>query len=384
MRIWIAAGGTGGHIYPALAVVEALQDVEPDLEVIWVGTPEGMEARLIPSRGFAFLPVEAGGVYGLGPRGALRGLWRIARGVRQAWQAMARQRPQVLFTTGGFAAVPAALAAARAGVLILVYLPDLEPGMAVRLLTRLAAHVAVTAPEAQPFFRGRPVTVTGYPVRRRLMAAARDREAARRRGRARWGFAEDLPVVLVFGGSRGARRLNRAVDRHLEALVMEAQVLHLTGPADLERMQARRAALPSEVRARYQPVAYLEEEMGEALAMADLAVCRAGASTLGELPLFGLPAVLVPYPYVRRHQERNAAYLVRHGGAVRIPDEEIEERLGEVVRTLLQDPDRLLGMRRSMAALARPEAAERLAALVQRLAAPTPYPEKRPAQGRAG
>ncbi|WP_448595865.1 UDP-N-acetylglucosamine--N-acetylmuramyl-(pentapeptide) pyrophosphoryl-undecaprenol N-acetylglucosamine transferase, partial [Thermoflexus hugenholtzii] len=166
MRIWIAAGGTGGHIYPALAVAEALQDAEPDLEVVWVGTPEGMEARLIPSRGFAFLPVEAGGVYGLGPRGALRGLWRIARGVRQAWQAMGRLRPQVLFTTGGFAAVPAALAAARAGVPILVYLPDLEPGMAVRLLARLAAHVAVTAPEAQPFFRGRPVTVTGYPVRR--------------------------------------------------------------------------------------------------------------------------------------------------------------------------------------------------------------------------
>ncbi|WP_448601068.1 undecaprenyldiphospho-muramoylpentapeptide beta-N-acetylglucosaminyltransferase [Thermoflexus hugenholtzii] len=384
MRIWIAAGGTGGHIYPALAVAEALQDAEPDLELIWVGTPEGMEARLIPPRGFTFLPVEAGGVYGLGPREALRGLGRTARGIRQAWRAMGRLRPQALFTTGGFVAVPAALAAIGAGVPILVYLPDLEPGVAVRLLARLAAQVAVTAPEAGRFFSGRTVTVTGYPVRRRLVAAAQAREAARRRGLARWGFIEDLPVVLVFGGSRGARRLNRAVDRHLEALAMEAQVLHLTGPADLERMQARRAALPAEIRARYQPVAYLEEEMGEALAMADLAVCRAGASTLGELPLFGLPAVLVPYPYVRRHQERNAAYLVRHGGAVRIPDEEIEERLGEVVRTLLQDPDRLLGMRRSMAALARPEAAERLAALVQRLAAPIPYPEKRPAQGRAG
>ncbi|WP_376788865.1 undecaprenyldiphospho-muramoylpentapeptide beta-N-acetylglucosaminyltransferase [Thermoflexus sp.] len=364
MRIWIAAGGTGGHIYPALAVAEALQAADPDLELTWVGARDGMEARLIPSRGYAFLPVEAGGVYGMGWRRGLKGLWRTLRGAVQAWGQMRRRRPQAVFTTGGFVSIPAALAAAWSGVPILVYLPDIEPGLAVRILARRAAWVAVTAPEAGEAFPRRSVVVTGYPVRRALVEAARVREEARQRGLTRWGFAPEVPVVLVFGGSRGARRLNQAVARHLEALTAEAQVLHLTGPADLEGMQQWRATLPPERRARYQPVAYLDEEMGEALAMADLAVCRAGASALGELPLFGLPAVLVPYPYVRRHQERNAAYLVRHGGAVMVPDEEIEERLGDVVRGLLRSPDRLSEMRHRMAALARPEAAERLAALV--------------------
>ncbi|MDW8065310.1 MAG: undecaprenyldiphospho-muramoylpentapeptide beta-N-acetylglucosaminyltransferase [Anaerolineae bacterium] len=363
MRIWIAAGGTGGHIYPALAVAEALQAVDPNLELIWVGTREGMEAHLIPPRGYPFLHVEAGGVYGMGWRRGWKGLWRVVRGTLQAWREMGRRRPQVVFTTGGFVSIPAALAAAGSGVPILVYLPDIEPGLAVRILSRLAAWVAVTAPEAGEALR-RPAVVTGYPVRRALVEAARSQEETRQRGLARWRFHPEVPVVLVFGGSRGARRLNQAVARHLETLTAEAQVLHLTGPADLEAMQRRRMELPPEGRVRYQPVAYLDEEMGEALAMADLAVCRAGASTLGELPLFGLPAVLVPYPYVRRHQERNAAYLVRHGGAVMIPDEEIEERLGEVVRDLLRNPGRLSEMRRRMAALARPEAADRLAALV--------------------
>ncbi|MCS7251289.1 MAG: undecaprenyldiphospho-muramoylpentapeptide beta-N-acetylglucosaminyltransferase [Thermoflexus sp.] len=363
MRIWIAAGGTGGHIYPALAVAEALQAVDPNLELIWVGTREGMEAHLIPPRGYPFLHVEAGGVYGMGWRRGWKGLWRVVRGTLQAWREMGRRRPQVVFTTGGFVSIPAALAAAGSGVPILVYLPDIEPGLAVHVLSCLAACVAVTAPEAGKALR-RPTVVTGYPVRRVLVEAARSREETRQRGLARWRFHPEVPVVLVFGGSRGARRLNQAVARHLETLTAEAQVLHLTGPADLEAMQRRRTELPPKSQVRYQPVAYLDEEMGEALAMANLAVCRAGASTLGELPLFGLPAVLVPYPYVRRHQERNAAYLVRHGGAVMIPDEEIEKRLGEVVGDLLQSPERLSEMRRRMAALARPEAADRLAALL--------------------
>lgn len=329
-----------------------------------MGTREGMEARLVLPRGYPFLPVEAGGVYGMGWRQGLKGLWRTVRGTIQARREMDRQRPQAVFTTGGFVSIPAALAAASSGIPILVYLPDIEPGLAVRILAGLAACVAVTVPEAGEAFRRRPVMVTGYPVRRALVEAARAREEARQRGLARWGFHLEVPVVLVFGGSRGARRLNQAVARHLETLTAAAQVLHLTGPVDLEAMQRQRMALPPERRARYQPVAYLDEEMGEAMAMADLAVCRAGASTLGELPLFGLPAVLVPYPYVRRHQERNAAYLVRHGGAVMIPDEEIERRLGEVVGDLLQSPDRLREMRQRMATLARPEAADRLAALV--------------------
>jgi len=304
----------------------------------------------------------------MGLRQGGKGLWRTARGTLQARREIARRRPDAVFTTGGFVSLPAALAAAGSGIPILVYLPDIEPGLAVRILARLAVAVAVTAPEAGEAFPGRSVVVTGYPVRRALVEAARARAEARRRGLARWGFTPEMPVVLVMGGSRGARRLNQAVARHLEALTAMAQVLHLTGPADLEEMQRRRAALPPEGRARYQPVAYLDEAMGEALAMADLAVCRAGASTLGELPLFGLPAVLVPYPYVRRHQERNAAYLVRHGGAQMVPDEAVEERLGEVVGDLLRDPGRLEEMRRRMAALARPGAADDLAALVRQVA----------------
>ena len=175
-------------------------------------------------------------------------------------------------------------------------------------------------------------------------------------------------MVLVFGGSHGARSINRAVVGHLESLLREAQVVHVSGELDWPWVAERAEALPPELRGRYHPYPYLHEEMGQALAAADLAVCRAGASTLGELPYFGLPAVLVPYPHAWRYQRVNAGWLAERGAAVVLEDERLDELLLPTVRGLLADPERLARMRARSLALARPDAAARLAEALWALA----------------
>jgi len=244
----------------------------------------------------------------------------------------------------------------------LVYVPDIEPGQALRLMARFADCLALTAEETASRLPRRPrVCVTGYPTRADLRRG--DRDPARRH----FGLDEALPLVLVFGGSKGARSLNEAVWDSLEDLLAVTQIVHITGSLDWPRTQSRQQELTPALAARYRPFAYLHDEMAQALAAADLAVARAGAATLGELPLFGLPGVLVPYPHAWRYQKVNAEYLVARGGAVCIGDSDIATRLVPVIRQLLGDPERLEGMRQAMRRMARPQAAAEIAAEVERL-----------------
>jgi UDP-N-acetylglucosamine--N-acetylmuramyl-(pentapeptide) pyrophosphoryl-undecaprenol N-acetylglucosamine transferase len=243
----------------------------------------------------------------------------------------------------------------------LLYIPDIEPGLALKSLARFTDRIAATTQDTRAYLPGHPaVIVTGYPTRRDLRAWSRDQSLRA------LGLTDDLPVLLVFGGSKGAHSINLALWASLDHLLPVMQIVHITGQLDwpqVEGIQARLTAEKSkELAKRYHPYAFLHQEMGAALAAADLAVCRAGASTLGELPLVGLPAVLVPYPHAWRYQQVNAQYLAQRGAAVIVQDAEMPALLAGVVLDLVEN-SRKAGwqMRAAMRALAQPEASAKIA-----------------------
>jgi UDP-N-acetylglucosamine--N-acetylmuramyl-(pentapeptide) pyrophosphoryl-undecaprenol N-acetylglucosamine transferase len=328
-----------------------------------VGNPAGVERALVERAGLPFAAVDSGQVRGHAPWVVAGNLARVARGVGQALRLMRSFRPDVVFITGAYVAVPVSIAARLAGIPLLIYLPDLSPGLAIRWLSRLAQKVAVSVEPAARYFPGKAV-VTGYPVRAELLAAAADRPGARRR----LGLEEGWPVLLVMGGSHGARSINRAICASLEQLLARAQVVHVTGPLDWPWVQEEAARLPAELRARYHPYAYLHDELADAMAAADLIVNRSGASNLGELPIMGLPGVLVPYPHAGRHQQINAEFLVAHGAAVIVEDAALARDLLPTALGLLEDVDARQRMAAAARRLARPDAAQRMVELMASMA----------------
>ena len=340
-------------MYPGLAVTQAL-GATTEAEITYVGGQGGIEEELADRARLRFVGIPAGGVHGLAPLTAAQNLIKLIRGWWAAYRLGRRERPSALFATGGYASVPVALAAWALRVPVLVYLPDIEPGLAVRFIARLAERVAVTVEDSRRYFADRKVVVTGYPVREAFHGI--DRVEAPDA----LGLTSDEPVLLVMGGSRGARSINRAVGSILEQVLEMAQVVHLSGELDWPWVRERSEALPRALRERYHAMPYLHE-MGYALAAADLAVSRAGASTLGEMPFFGLPAVLVPYPHAWRYQRVNAEWLAERGAAVMLRDEQLEHELLPTLRRLLANGERLAEMADRARALSRPDAAERLA-----------------------
>ncbi|RMF51325.1 MAG: UDP-N-acetylglucosamine--N-acetylmuramyl-(pentapeptide) pyrophosphoryl-undecaprenol N-acetylglucosamine transferase [Chloroflexota bacterium] len=363
--LFIAAGGTGGGIYPALSVVEALRARAPQLALYFIGSKAGIENALVPRQGWAgFHSVQSGALHGVGRLKQLGSSLKIAMGTWQAWRLASRYRPRALFLTGGWATFPTALGCWLRGVPILVYVPDIEPALGVRVISRFARLVLTPVPESAAYFRrGVRVEAVGYPLRRALLSA--DRLTAQ----ARFQLDPERQTLLVFGGSLGARSLNNALSAILPELLADGlQVLHISGQADWEAVQARRAALDSAAQARYHAFAYLHDEMGLALAAADLVVCRAGASVLGELTHFALPSILVPYPHAWRYQKVNADWLVARGAALRLDDAHLMSHLLPTVRALLSDPGRLEAMRQAARRAAVPNAAQRIAERLLELA----------------
>ncbi len=346
---------------PAASRAEPAADRSPGVEFCYVGEAGGVEAELAQRAGIPFRAIATGQVRGQPLPVALKSLWRIGRGIAQCDAILAAFRPDVALLTGGYVAAPVAWAAWRRRVPILIYLPDVTPGAAIRWTSRLATAVAVSFEEVTRYF-GDKAIVTGYPVRQELFTT--ERNAAR----AALGLTDDLPVLLVMGGSRGARSINRALQRSLSALLPHCQIMHISGTLDWPEVADRAAAItPAELAARYHPYPYLHE-MPLALAAADLVVARAGAATLAEFPAVGLPAILVPYPYSGQHQDANAAYLADRGAAIVVKDDELDEQLAPTVLALLAAPERMAAMSRATRALARPDAAAAIARVLYQLA----------------
>ena len=337
----------------------------PGLSVLWVGSTGGMEMDLVKRAGLPFDQIPAAGVHGVGWKALPGNLMQLVGGYRKARKILREYLPDVLFFTGGYVAVPVAMAGRK--IPSALYVPDIEPGLGLKILARFSHSIAVSAEESRAYFsRQGNIVITGYPTRPDLKTWHKD--AAREK----LNLLPDIPTLLVFGGSKGARSINRAVLSVLPELLAEMQVVHITGHLDWPEVETASITIAEKLTANlfshYQAFPYLHEEMGAALSAADIVLSRAGASSLGEFPLFGLPAILVPYPYAWRYQQVNAQYLAKHGAALIINDADLPDQLLVVVRDLMRDTDRREKMSRTMFSLARPEAAKSIAHLLQNLA----------------
>jgi undecaprenyldiphospho-muramoylpentapeptide beta-N-acetylglucosaminyltransferase len=354
----ICAGGTGGGVYPALAVHNALLTQDSQAEVLWVGGVDGMEASLVERAGIPYDSIPAAGLHGVGLARMPRNLLAISRGFLASRHILREFKPDALFFTGGYLAVPMALAGSKMPSLL--YVPDIEPGWALKMIARSASKIALTTESSRLYFKNQgKIVVTGYPVRSELVAC-RNKAQARKQ--------TEKPTLLVFGGSKGARSINMALVEHLPALLERMKVIHISGEADWEDIKTRTSKLPEALAKGYRLYPYIHEDMGEVLLSADLVLSRAGASTLGEFPLFGLPAILVPYPYAWRYQQLNAEYLAQRGAALVIEDAKLKSGLHLTVEKLVETPEKLEAMRTAMRGLYQPQAAEKIAGLLFGLA----------------
>ena len=283
----------------------------------------------------------------------------LATATARSLIVVARVRPRVTVATGGYASTPAALASWLLRIPVVLFLPDVYPGKAVTWLAPLSKMIAVTSEVTARHFPPGKARITGYPLRDAFVSPSRDR------GRQRFALPPDADVVCVFGGSQGARHINEALGRRLPELLHRCFVLHICGEQRWDEAQAAAAHLSEEARSRYRLFPYLhDDEMADALAAADLAVCRAGASVLGELPATGTPAILVPLPQAAVHQRENAEYLADRGAAVILDDHLVDTELGAMIEGLLSDRPRLAAMTEAARRLARPNATEKIIDLI--------------------
>jgi len=357
MKLLIAGGGTGGHVFPALAVAREWLRRGKEREVVMVGTERGLEARLVGAAGLPLETVRAAGLKGMRPGRLLRNLATLPLALADSFRVLHRHKPQVAFGTGGYASGPALFAAAWQGVPVVLFESNVVPGLANRLLAPLATRVAVAHEEAAQYFLGR-ARVTGCPVRPEFFRAPR-----------RVPHAAGEPfTVLVTGGSQGAQAINRAVTGALDRLAAHKhrlRLIHQTGEREYEAVREAyaRRGLPAEV------VAFLDD-MPERFAQADLILCRAGALTVAEVAAAGRAALLVPFAAATdSHQLRNAALLAEAGAARMIREEELTPaRLAEEILALLDQPQHLAEMGERARAFARSAAVEAIVNLLEEVA----------------
>lgn len=367
--VLIAGGGTAGHVFPALAVAAEFTRIDPRIEPVFVGVADRLEARLVPEAGYRLHTIDAVAV----PRRPSPALLRIPRllraAVRRCRRIIEEESPMAVVTFGGYVSFPLDRAAHRAGVPLVIHEQNSIPGLTNRVASRWADRTAVTFPgSATRFARPERCVVTGNPVRTELIGI--DLASTRRDARRRLGLDPDTLTVLAFGGSQGAESLNLAITAAYPRLDgTPVQILHAAGSRGFDAARERWEQLDVEDGAKVRTVEFIDD-MASAYAAADVVVCRAGATSIAELTVLGIPAVLVPYPHATAdHQTENARALERAGGAVTIDDDELDgKRLAEVLTPLLRHTAAREEMARNSRVFGRPDAAERVARLTLDLA----------------
>lgn len=350
----VTGGGTGGHTSPAVAVIEELRRRDPGLDLRWVGRRGGIEERICARLDIPFRGVS---VAGWPRRGRIRQLavgGILAVGLVQSWLLLRRFQPQVVFGVGGYVSLPLGYAAARMGIPVVLHEQNRLLGMANRVLAPRAAQILLSYPDTVGPYPKDRAAVVGNPVRPAFTTPPSTADA-----RAAMGLDADMPVVLVVGGSQGARTLNTAVAETLSQVSEgELQLVWMTGPNDAAAARIRAEQAP--IRVQVHPFI---DDMVTACAAADLIVARSGASTTAEIAVLGKPSLLVPYPHAaENHQEENARVLEKAGAAEVLLDGDCTgERLLARVRAILSDPDRRAQMGKAALAFGRPEAADRIA-----------------------
>lgn len=345
MRVILAGGGTGGHLFPGLAVAREFQRRDAMTEILFVGTERGIEARVLPREGFRLETITVKGLKGRGVRGMLDALYGIPAGLLQSLGIVKRFRPDCVLGLGGYASGPLLLAAKLRGIRCAIMEQNLQPGFTNKILARFVDKIFTSYRDTASYLPRTKVLETGNPVR--------------------WQRLPDAPkgerfTLLIFGGSAGAHRINMAVLdalKQMTDLASQLRIVHQTGAADFPAISKAYQALPFDAEA----LPFIEK-MDDAYARADLVLCRAGATTVAELTAFGKAALLIPYPYaIYDHQRWNAQALADQGAAEMILEQELNgAALGLRLRAYLADPKKIESMGRAALSMGRPEAAGRI------------------------
>lgn len=349
VRVLIAAGGTGGHVFPGVAIAEEIRRAHPEAAVLFAGTGRGLEASVLPKLGWPLVLLDSTSIKDRRGWARFSAWLGLPRSLLQAMGALRRERPKIIVSIGGYAAGPLALAGWLRGIPFVIVEPNAVAGFTHRLLGKLARRAFVAFEEARAAFPPGRAVVSGNPVRREVQSVRREGAPA---------APGEKQTLFIFGGSQGARRLNRAAVAALPllgGLRQRLRVMHQTGEHD-DGAAIAKAYRENGVEATVLPFL---ERIWEWYRGADLVLARAGATSIAELAVLAIPSILVPYPHAADdHQRANALGLVRRGGAVMVEDAELTgERLAAELDGLLGDPARLAAMRRALAVAVRPDAA---------------------------
>jgi UDP-N-acetylglucosamine--N-acetylmuramyl-(pentapeptide) pyrophosphoryl-undecaprenol N-acetylglucosamine transferase len=371
MRVLVSGGGTGGHIYPALAVAMQLRE-EYQAEILFLGSNDGLETEIVPAAGFRLATIKAGKLRRYISWETITGVMRVPVGMIEAINLVGQFRPGVAFTSGGYVAVPAGLAARFERVPLLMHQQDVPPNLSNRLVAPLATRISVAFADSLTYFPARKTLQLGNPLRQAMLDV---RQTPPQEARRALGFERQEPLLLVTGGSQGARHLNQTVGKALPDLLAHCQVLQISGNAlyneTRELCESVLAAQDEAVRRRYRLVAYLNEEMPLALQAADLVLCRSGASTLSELAALGKPSILVPLPPAigSSPQEANAEMFGRNQAARVMKDGDLKPQvLVENVTSILASSTLLEAMSNAASSFAKPQATQEIAAEIVKIA----------------
>lgn len=371
MRILISGGGTGGHIYPALAVATQLHQ-EYQAEILYLGSDDGLETELAPAAGFPLATVKAGKLPRYISRQTFTNLARVPIGIIEAIGIVRRFRAQAAFTSGGYVAVPAGIAARLNGVPLLMHQQDVPPNLANKIIAPLATRISVTFADSLAYFPARKTLQLGNPVRQAILDI---RQTSPQQARSALAFDPQLPLLLVTGGSQGARYLNQTVCHALPDLLAHCQVLQISGKKlfneTRELSEQTLSSIDPIIKQRYRLEPYIDAAMPTALQAADLVVCRAGAATLSELAILGKASILVPLPPAigSSPQEANADMFARKQAAHVINNDDLKPHiLVEHVLSILSSTTVSQSMTNAALALAKPQAAQDIAAAVIHIA----------------
>ncbi len=360
-RFIISGGGTGGHIFPAISIANALKESYPEADILFVGAIGRMEMERVPAAGY---PIEGLPISGFDRKNMLRNvkvLWNLLRSILKARKIIRRFKPDVAIGVGGYASAPVLRAASAFGVPTLIQEQNSYAGVTNKLLAKKAARICVAYDEMERFFPKEKIVKTGNPVRQDLFAVAPKAEAAYQF----FGLDPAKKTILIVGGSLGARTINQSVIAHLETLAnSEVQVIWQTGKFYIE--DAEKAFIP--FACKHIIVTAFVSRMDYAYAVADLVISRAGASSISELCLLAKPAVLVPSPNVAEdHQTKNAMALVKHDAAVMIRDAEAKDKMIPEALKIIQDASKMTALSKNILNLAEQNSAGRIAEEVKKL-----------------
>ncbi|KHD84676.1 undecaprenyldiphospho-muramoylpentapeptide beta-N-acetylglucosaminyltransferase [Heyndrickxia ginsengihumi] len=362
MRIIVSGGGTGGHIYPALALIRTIKAKHPNTECLYIGTEKGLESKLVPRENIPFKAIHITGFKRSLSIENVKTVLRFIKGVKQCKKMIKEFKPDVVIGTGGYVCGPVVYAAAKLKVPTIIHEQNSVPGLTNKFLSRYVNKVAVCFDSAKDFFDHKKVVLTGNP-RASEVLGQRDKKVLQT-----FHLKENIPTVLIFGGSRGARPINEAVIKALANFVGKSyQVIYATGDVHYEAVQKEISLIGQVDNVSVVPFIH---NMPEVLRAVDLVVARAGATTLAELTALGVPSILIPSPYVtNNHQEKNARALTEKHAALMLLEKDLTAtKLIETIDQILLDKDQTIKMREAARKLGIPDASERLYQVMESLA----------------